>query len=424
MKVLVVGSGGREHCLTWKLAQSLKLEKIYCAPGNGGTAKIAENLNIEASDILNLVKFAKSNEIDLTVVGPEAPLVEGIVDTFEREGLKVFGPSKELANLEGSKIFAKKMMKKYGVPTADFKVFTEADLAKEYLKETGAPIVVKADGLAAGKGVIVASTLEEAEEAVDLMLVDKVFGEAGEQIIIEDCLKGEEASILVFTDGQTILPMVSSQDHKRALDDDKGPNTGGMGAYAPAPLVDDELFKRIEKEICEPLIHGLAKDGKKYKGILYVGLMIDKGNPQVLEFNVRFGDPETQVVLPKLKNDLVDIMVKTADENLNDQKLEWDERCCISVVLASGGYPGKYEKGKVITGLDSLDDAKDIYVFHAGTKLQGDKCLTSGGRVLNIVGLADSLPQAQEKVYSAIEKVNFEGMHYRKDIGNKALSRL
>ena len=424
MKVLVVGSGGREHCLTWKLVQSSIVEKVYCAPGNGGTAQIAENVNIEASDIISLIKFAKSNGIGLTVVGPEAPLVEGIVDSFEKEGLKVFGPSKELANLEGSKIFAKEMMKKYGVPTADFKVFTEAKAAKDYLKEKGAPIVVKADGLAAGKGVIVAGTPEEAEEAVDLMLVDKIFGEAGERVIIEDCLRGQEASILVFTDGKTILPMVSSQDHKRVSDGDMGPNTGGMGAYAPAPLVDGVLFERIKKEICEPLIHGLAKDGKKYKGILYVGLMIEDGKPQVLEFNVRFGDPETQVVLPKLRNDLADIMVKTADEKLDGQNLQWDERFCVCVVLASGGYPGKYEKGKVINGLNDLEGTNDIYVFHAGTKLESDKCLTSGGRVLNIVGLADSLPQAQNLVYSAIGRVNFEGMHYRKDIGNKALSRL
>lgn len=423
MRVLVVGSGGREHCLAWKLSQSKSVTKLYCAPGNGGTATIANNLDIKADDLDSLVEFAQKEKIDLTVVGPEAPLVAGIVDKFEAKGLVVFGPHKDLALLEGSKIFAKETMKKFNIPTADFKIFDNAGEAKAYIREKGAPIVVKADGLAAGKGVIVASSVKEAEEAVDSMLVTKQFGAAGEKIIVEDCLEGEEASILIFTDGQAIVPLVSSQDHKRAFNGDKGPNTGGMGAYAPAPIVNDDLFGKINWKICVPLIEGLKKEGKPYKGILYVGLMIKNNEPYVLEFNVRFGDPETQAILPKLKSDLAQAMLKTAKGKLKGFNLEWDERFCVCVVLASGGYPGSYEKGKVISGLDKAKKIKDVFIFHAGTKLNKD-CITSGGRVLGVVGLGATIEEAKERAYSAIEEISFEKMHYRNDIGNKALKFL
>jgi phosphoribosylamine--glycine ligase len=420
MKILVIGSGGREHCLVWKIAQSPLADKIYCVPGNGGTASIAVNIDIAATDIDNLLKFALEEKVDLTVVGPEAPLVEGIVDKFQEKGLKIFGPSKELALLEGSKVFAKRVMKKYNIPTADFEVFSHSQEAKEYIKERGAPLVVKADGLAGGKGVFVCKSIEEAERAIDLIMVEKKFAEAGRRVVIEDCLGGEEASILIFTDGERVVPLVSSQDHKPVFDDDQGPNTGGMGAYAPASLVTEEIADKVVKMIFMPLIEGLKKEGKIYRGMLYAGLMIKDSTPFVLEFNVRFGDPETQAILPKLKSDLVEVMLKTIDGRLDEVKLEWDDRFCVCVVLASGGYPGSYQKGKEIIGLDKLERLKDIFVFHAGTKLTANY-ITNGGRVLNIVGLGRTIKEAQDKVYQAIENVYFENMHYRKDIGNKAL---
>lgn len=422
MKVLVVGSGGREHCLAWKLAQSSLVDKLYCAPGNGGTSLLAENIDISATDINRLLKFAETEKIDLTVVGPEAPLVEGIVDRFQEKGLKIFGPSQELAQLEGSKVFAKRIMKKFGLPTADFEVFDNSQEAKKYAESKGAPIVVKADGLAAGKGVIVCNSVEEAREAIDLIMVEKKFGKAGERVVLEECLTGEEVSILIFTDGETIVPLVPSQDHKPIYDGDKGPNTGGMGAYAPTPLVNDDIFNNIITTIFEPLIEGLKKEGKVYKGMLYGGLMIKDNQPFVLEFNVRFGDPETQAILPKLRSDLVFVMLQTIDAKLKKVKLEWDERFCLCTVLASGGYPGSYEKGKEITGLDTLKEMKDVFVFHAGTKRETN-LLTNGGRVLNIVGLGQSLQEAQKKVYRAIENVHFEKMYYRHDIGSRALSK-
>lgn len=422
MKVLVVGSGGREHCLAWKLAQSSLVDKLYCAPGNGGTSLLAENIDISATDINRLLKFAETEKIDLTVVGPEAPLVEGIVDRFQEKGLKIFGPSQELAQLEGSKVFAKRIMKKFGLPTADFEVFDNSQEAKKYVESKGAPIVVKADGLAAGKGVIVCNSVEEAREAIDLIMVEKKFGKAGERVVLEECLTGEEVSILIFTDGETIVPLVPSQDHKPIYDGDKGPNTGGMGAYAPTPLVNDDIFNNIMATIFEPLIEGLKREGKVYKGMLYGGLMIKDNQPFVLEFNVRFGDPETQAILPKLRSDLVFVMLQTIDAKLKKVKLEWDERFCLCTVLASGGYPGSYEKGKEITGLDTLKEMKDVLVFHAGTKRETN-LLTNGGRVLNIVGLGQSLQEAQKKVYRAIENVHFEKMYYRHDIGSRALSK-
>jgi len=441
MIVLVVGSGGREHCLSWKISQSPLVDKLYCAPGNGGTSLVAENVNIPATDIGQLLKFAVEKKIDLTIVGPEAPLVEGIVDRFQAQGLKVFGPKKELALLEGSKVFAKEVMKKYDIPTADFKIFDNPSSAKEYVKEKGVPIVIKADGLAAGKGVIVAKTLPEAEDAINMIMVEKKFGEAGEKIVIEECLEGEEVSILVITDGNVIIPLVSSQDHKPIYDNDKGANTGGMGAYAPAPVVNEEILTRIKNQIALPLIEGFKKEGKPYKGILYIGLMIKDNTPFVLEFNVRFGDPETQVILPKLKSDLADLILKSVDNKLSEVELEWDKRFCLCVVLASGGYPATYEKGKEIKGLEALGGSDDVFVFHAGTKLvhspypntltgtSGHKqsivhnFVTNGGRVLNITALGQDIKEAQDKAYKAIENISFEKMYFRRDIGSKALNR-
>jgi phosphoribosylamine--glycine ligase len=417
MKVLIVGSGGREHCLAWKLAQSPLVDKLYCAPGNGGTE---ENIAIATDDIAGLLKFAKDKEIDLTVVGPEAPLVEGIVDKFEAAGLKIFGPRKDLALLEGSKIFSKEILKKYNIPTADFEIFDNLELAKEYIDKKGTPLVIKADGLAAGKGVFVVQDKNQAYQALDMIMSQKKFGPAGDRIIIEDCLEGEEVSILIFTDGKAIIPLVPSQDHKRAYDNDQGPNTGGMGAYSPAPLISQKQLEDIVETIFRPLVEGLKKEGKVYKGVLYGGLMIKQGKPYVLEFNVRFGDPETQSVLPKLKSDLARVMLKVAEGNLAGVNLEWDPRFCLCVVLASGGYPGEYEKGKEIKGLEELKDKQDIFIFQAGTK-KNDKLLTSGGRVLGVAGLGSSIKEAKGKVYQAIESILFDNMHYRKDIGDKAL---
>ncbi|MCK4916897.1 MAG: phosphoribosylamine--glycine ligase [Candidatus Omnitrophica bacterium] len=424
MKVLVIGSGGREHCLVWKIFQSLLVDKIYCAPGNGGTFEIAENVNISAEDIDSLLEFALKEDVDLTVVGPEIPLVLGIVDRFEEKGLKIFGPKKELALLEGSKVYSKEVMRKYGVPTADFRIFTEAEEAKQYVSQKGLPLVIKADGLAAGKGVIICESQDEAFKAIDSIIVDKQFGDAGNKIIIEDLVDGEEVSVLIFTDGNTILPLVSSQDHKRAFDGDNGPNTGGMGAYSPAPLVSEESFNQIIKKAFKPLIEGLRKEGKVYKGILYGGLMIKNNQPYVLEYNVRLGDPETQAILPKLKSDLVEVMLNTINESLSDTVLEWDDRFCLSVVLTSGGYPGHYEKGNQIFGLEELKNMKDIYVFHAGTKTLDNKIVTNGGRVLNIVSIGANIKEAQEKVYQAIKIITFDKMFYRKDIGYRALQRV
>lgn len=428
MRILVIGQGGREHCLVWKLSQSELVDTIFCAPGNGGTAAIAHNIGIADTDIDALLTFALKEEIDLTVVGPEAPLVEGIVDAFEAEGLDIFGPEKALAQLEASKVFAKELMKKYKIPTAAFEVFDDPQKAKYYLKRKKMPLVVKADGLAAGKGVVVCRTLEQALEAVDDMMVKKIFGTAGERIVIEQCLHGEEVSVLALTDGQTIIPLVTSQDHKRVFDGDEGPNTGGMGAYAPVPFVDEILFDKIMNKVFKPLLEGLHKEGKVYRGVLYAGLMIKKNEPWVLEFNVRFGDPETQVILPKLKSDLVEIMFKTIEGKLDEVKLQWDKRFCVGVVLVSGGYPGGYAKGQEIKGLEQLENMKDVFVFHAGTICKplkdnlNPQWITSGGRVLSVVALGKNVKDAQGKVYNAVEKINFENMHYRKDIGNKAFN--
>lgn len=430
MKVLVIGSGGREHCLSWKIKQSALVDKVFIAPGSAGTALLGENVDIGSSDIKGLLNFAKQNNIELTVVGPEAPLVGGIVDQFNKEGLHIFGPSKELAQLEGSKVFAKKIMKEFNIPTAEAEFFSDSDNAKKYISERSLPLVVKADGLAAGKGVMVCSDKEEAYKAVDTIITEKKFGAAGNKILVEDCLAGEEASILAVSNGEDFLTLIPSQDHKRIYEGDEGPNTGGMGAYAPALIVDEKMLQKIKTKIFSPLIKGLASQGKEFKGVLYGGLMIQNGEPYVLEFNVRFGDPEIQAVLPKLKDDIVDIMLRSVrGESFPARGLDWDRRSCLCTVLASGGYPGKYQKGKRIVGLEDFTNEDDVLVFHAGTKFAesdetSKEIVTAGGRVLNVCGLGRDLKEAQNKVYENIGKIKFDNMYYRKDIGNKAVKTL
>ncbi|GAB4263763.1 phosphoribosylamine--glycine ligase [Thermincola ferriacetica] len=422
MKVLVVGGGGREHALVWKISQSPKVTKVYCAPGNAGMAQIAECVAISVEDIDGLLTFAQQEGIDMTVVGPEAPLTMGLADKFRVAGLKVFGPSRQAAELEGSKVMAKELMSKHNIPTAKYAKFTDAGSAIEYIKETGAPCVVKADGLAAGKGVVVARDEETAINAVRMMMEDKAFGQAGDMIIIEECLEGEEVSILAFTDGKTVVPMVSSQDHKRVFDNDEGPNTGGMGAYSPAPVYTDELHRQVMEKILKPTVQGMAQEGRLYEGVLYAGLMITKDGPKVLEFNVRFGDPETQAVLTRLDSDLVEIMEAVIDKRLHEVNIRWKPEAAVCVVLAAGGYPGSYKKGDPITGLD--DEAREAIVFHAGTGLQDGRIVTSGGRVLGVTALGPSIPAAIENAYKAVGKIHFDNMHYRKDIGQKALRHL
>jgi len=423
MRILVVGSGGREHAIIWKLSQSKKVKKIFCAPGNGGIKEIAELVDIKAGDIPGLLDFAKNNKIDLTVVGPEIPLVKGIVNIFSENGLKAFGPFKDVAMLEGSKAFSKSVMKKFGLATAGFKVFDSPVAAKKYLNERGLPIVIKADGLAAGKGVILPKTIEEGESAIDSIMVKKVFGESGNRIILEDRLEGEEASVLIFTDGKTIIPLESAQDHKRIFDNDIGPNTGGMGAYSPAPVVSKDVLAGVMKDVFRPLIDGLRKEGKIYKGVLYAGLMMTKNGPMVLEFNVRFGDPETQAILPRLESDLADIMSACIDGTLDKIDIKWKKDACLTIVCASGGYPGEYEKNKEIYGLKEAGKMKGVVVFHAGTKDESGRILTDGGRVLGVTGLGNDIKSAKINAYKAIEKIKFEGMQYRKDIGDKATKR-
>ncbi|NQT46503.1 MAG: phosphoribosylamine--glycine ligase [Candidatus Omnitrophica bacterium] len=424
MKVLVIGSGGREHALCWKIAQSVKVKKLYCAPGNGGIAQSAQIIDIKADDVNRLVDFASQERIDLTIVGPEVPLVAGIVDRFLDKGLKVFGPSKDMARLEGSKVFAKEAMRRLGVPTADFKMFLDAKEAHNYIEERSTPLVIKADGLAAGKGVIVCKAKEEAHDAIKRIMEDNEFGLAGDKVVIEDCLIGEEASIMVVSDGKNFIPLVSSQDHKRIFDGDKGPNTGGMGAYSPAPVVEGENFKRSINEIIKPMILGLAKEGTPFKGILYAGIMITEDGPKTLEFNVRFGDPETQAVLPRMKTDLVELTEASIDGTLDKIKMSWDDRPCACVVVASGGYPGPYRKGKEIEGLKGASGIKDAVVFHAGTRVSEDgKIVTSGGRVLGVTALGETLEEAVKRSYEAVSKIKFDKMYYRKDIAQKAFAK-
>jgi len=424
MKILVVGSGGREHTLVWKLSQSEKVSKIYCAPGNAGTEILAENVDIADTDIEALLEFAKKENIEMTFVGPEAPLVEGIVDKFEKEGLKVFGPSQSAAALEGSKVFSKKLMKDYSIPTAEYEVFTDPEKAIAYIKKIGAPIVVKAEGLAAGKGVIVADTVEEALDAVKLILVNDKFGEAGERIVVEEYLEGEEATVLAFVDGNTIKPMVPSQDHKPAYDNDKGPNTGGMGAYAPAPIVTDKMMETIYQDILIPTVQALKQEGIEYKGVLYCGLMIKNGQAKVLEYNVRFGDPEAQVVLPLLETDLIDIADAVVTGQLNKLEIKWRNKKALCVIMASGGYPIEYEKGKAITGIEQVNQNQDMIVFQAGTKNIDGKLLTDGGRVLAVTALGDDYKEVINKAYKGVEKIHFDDFHIRNDIGQKALKHL
>jgi phosphoribosylamine--glycine ligase len=424
MKILVVGSGGREHTLVWKLSKSDRVDKIYCAPGNAGTRIIAENVDIKDSDTEALLEFAKKENIEMTFVGPEAPLVDGIVDKFEKEGLNVFGPSQAAARLEGSKVFAKKMMKDYRIPTAQYEVFTDPAKAISYIKKKGAPIVVKAEGLAAGKGVIVARTVEEAVDAVKLILVNDKFGEAGKRIVVEEYLEGEEATVLAFVDGNNIKAMVPSQDHKPAYDNDQGPNTGGMGAYAPAPIVTDKLMENIYQKILIPTVQALKQEDINYKGVLYCGLMIDEGKAKVLEYNVRFGDPEAQVVLTLLETDLIDIAEAVIKGKLNNLDIKWKNKKALCVIMASGGYPIEYEKGKEITGIENVNQDQDMIVFQAGTKNKDGKLLSNGGRVLAVTALGDDYKGVIEKAYEGVEKIHFDDFHIRNDIGQKALKHL
>lgn len=421
MKVLVVGGGGREHALVWKMAQSPKVSKLYCAPGNAGISEQAGIVSLQASDLNGLLEFALKEKIDLTVVGPEDPLTRGIVDLFESKGLLVFGANKKAAEIEGSKAFAKEMMKKYRIPTAFYEIFDHRNEAVNYIRSQGAPIVVKADGLAAGKGVIICKTVEEAIHSVDQIMVEKIFGNAGSRVVVEEYLVGEEASYIAFTDGKTILPMASSQDHKSILDGDQGPNTGGMGAYSPAPVVTDEVHEKIIEKILRPIIYGMGEEGRPYQGVLYAGLMIHEGHPKVLEFNARFGDPETQPVLMRMKGDIVPILEACRQGTLSRHKIEWDHRASVCVVMASKGYPGDYEKGKVIEGLQEVSRMDGVSVFHAGTALKDGQVVTNGGRVLGVTGLGEDIPRAIERTYRAVKKISWDGAYYRTDIGQKAL---
>lgn len=423
MKVLVIGGGGREHALVWKIAQSPLVDTIYCAPGNPGIAEKAECLPIAVDDLQGLLAFAKEQAIDLTVVGPELPLTLGIVDLFEQEGLLVFGPSKKAAQLEGSKAFCKDIMAKYGVPTAAYGVFTDRDEAVAFVDKEGAPIVVKADGLAAGKGVVVAQSVAEAIEAVDNIMLDKAFGEAGSQVVIEAFLAGEEASFIALTDGKEVLPLASSQDHKPVFDDDKGPNTGGMGAYSPAPVVTDELYDEVVETVIKPVVKGMAAEGCTYHGVLYAGLMIDNGKIEVLEFNARFGDPEAQPLLSRMKSDIVPVLIACAKGDLAGATLDWHDQAAVCVVMASGGYPAPFEKGLPISGLADAAKIDDLTVFHAGTKEIDGTITNSGGRVLGVTGRGATVEQAIAKAYEGVAAISWQGVHYRKDIGAKALKR-
>jgi phosphoribosylamine--glycine ligase len=423
MKVLVIGGGGREHALAWKLSQSPKVEKVYCAPGNAGISGIAECVDIKGDDVDALLDFVKYNWIDLTVVGPEAPLTAGVVDTFIKDNRRIFGPDAKGAQLEGSKIFAKDFMQNYGIPTAEYKSFTSYAQAEEYVRLKGAPIVVKADGLAAGKGVIVAETVDEAISALKLIMKDKAFGDAGNRILVEQCLKGEEASFMIVTDGETVVPLATSQDHKQIFDGDKGPNTGGMGAYSPAPILDSALIGVVMETIIYPMMKGLKRERINYRGVIYVGLMICNGKPYVLEYNCRFGDPEAQPILMRLDSDLLELLKATAEGRLKDADVSWKEDTAICVVLASGGYPGPYGKGTAINGLESFKDSRDVVVFHAGTSFKNGEVVTSGGRVLGVTALGKDIVSAKESVYKAVEKISFEGMQYRTDISDKAIKK-
>ncbi|MHB8880348.1 MAG: phosphoribosylamine--glycine ligase [Thermodesulfovibrionales bacterium] len=424
MKVLVIGSGGREHAIVWKLSQSRSVDKIYCCPGNAGIAELAECINVRQDDFNALLDFVRYEWIDLTIVGPEDPLSKGIVDVFEKEGRKILGPTRAAAQLESSKVFSKDLMRANGIPTADYKVFTSYIHAEEYIKMKGTPIVIKADGLAAGKGVFIASTADEAMEALKIIMKDRAFGDAGNRVLIEDCLQGEEASFMAFTDGTTIVPMVSSQDHKRIFDNDKGLNTGGMGAYSPAPVVTDEIERTVIEKVMKPTIRALKAEGITYKGILYAGLMIDSsGIPYVLEYNCRLGDPETQPVLSRLETDFMEVAMAIAEGRLGELKVEWKKDPAVCVVVSSEGYPGAYRKGDVITGLTEANSLEGVQVFHAGTAFRDSQVVTSGGRVLGVTATGQDIAAARDRAYEAIAKIHFKGMHFRKDIAARALNR-
>lgn len=420
MKILIIGSGGREHALAWKLAQGDN--ELYCAPGNGGIVDLANCVDINPADIPALRNLAAELKVDLVVVGPEAPLVLGVADEFQKHEIPIFAPKKEAARLEGEKVFAKELMRKHNIPTARFEIFHEEKKAKSYIETQGTPIVIKASGLAAGKGAMVCQTKEDAFTAIERSLVQREFGKAGETIVIEEFLNGEEASIIAITDGKTIKPLISSQDHKALLDGDKGPNTGGMGAYAPAPLINEKLEKEIRYKIFDPLLAALQKEGIEYCGVIYAGIIITAQGPYVLEFNCRFGDPETQPILALLKSDLAEVMFAAINGKLTNAVLEWKKNYALCVVAASAGYPGKYEKGKEITG--DLKNRDDVIIFHAGTVKKNGKSYTAGGRVLGVTGLGTTLSQAKEKTYQALKRINFDGIYYRTDIGDKGIRRL
>ncbi|MFH1587961.1 MAG: phosphoribosylamine--glycine ligase [Candidatus Diapherotrites archaeon] len=427
MKILVVGSGGREHALCWKIRQSSLCEKVYCAPGNAGTGELAENIPIKEYDIYRLLEFALKEKIDLTVVGPEAWLEQGIVDLFEENKLKIFGASKQAGQIETSKVFSKKLMQEAGIPTAEFESFAEIEKAKKYIEkkfnEGIKKIVVKASGLAAGKGVILCYSKEEAIKAIEEIMQKKSFGEAGNKVVIEEFLEGEESSFLAFCDGNTAKPMVSSQDHKAIFDGDKGPNTGGMGAYSPAPVMTKELEKKTMQEVINPAMNKMKEKKYPFKGVLYAGLMIKENEIKVIEFNARFGDPEIQAIIPRMESDLIEVMLACIEGKLNETEIKWkkDAACC--VVIASGGYPGKYEKGKEIFGLKEANSIENVTVFHAGTKKENEKILTNGGRVLGVTGLGSNIKESIKNAYKGVKKISFEGMHCRKDIGHRALKR-
>jgi len=422
MKVLVIGSGGREHALVWKLSQSPRVTKIFCAPGSAGIGELAQCVAINPEQIEQLADFAAKEEIDLTVVGPELPLTLGIADLFESRGLRIFGPNKAAAQLEGSKAFAKEILHVNGIPTAAFSTFTDTASAKQYLAQQKSPYVIKADGLAAGKGVLICATLAEAEATLDEILVRKTFGAAGDKVVIEEFLDGEEASFMALTDGDHLLPLASSQDHKRIFDNDLGPNTGGMGAYSPAPVVTPEVHARVLHEVLTPLLHGLKRKQIRYRGLIYVGLMITRAGPKVIEFNARFGDPECQPIMMRLKSDLLPLLEATIDNKLNQVEAEWHRDPAVCVVLTAKGYPGAYDKGKEIHGLDKLANWQQGMVFHAGTSKENNRWFTTGGRVLGVTAHGKSVAEAVREVYRAVGEITWPGMHYRKDIAHRALT--
>ncbi len=424
MKILVVGSGGREHALCWKIKQSPLVRAVYCAPGGAGISKQAECVDIRATDIEGLVRFARAEEIDLTVVGPELPLALGIVDRFEKEELRIFGPTKEAAEIESSKVFSKNLMKKYNIPTAFFSTFNEFEDAVGWVKEVKPPLVVKADGLSGGKGAVVCKTETEAIDVLDAIIKGKVFGDAGDRVVIEEFLEGEEASFLAFTDGESVLPLESSQDHKPLLDNDEGPNTGGMGAYSPAPVVTPEVHRRIMEEIMIPTVNALREEGRKFKGVLYAGVMIKDGEPKVLEFNCRLGDPEAEPLMIRMKSDIVPILDAVVNDKLSGKTIEWRNDAAVCVVMVSRGYPGDYKKGFEIRGLKNAESMEGVIVFHSGTAFKDGKVMTKGGRVLGITALGETVPDAIDRAYQAVNKINCKSLYYRTDIGKKALKYL